>query len=144
MHARHTLHLSPPRCPSLSAAAHQVLLVNSDTASTAELVAGALHDELAAPLVGARTYGKGRSQRVVKLQDGSTLLVSTLRYFTPRHTSIDGVGLAPDVACEPRELAGARWQGGRLGGDEGGTSLLEDPCVRLAAQQLLPPRGQAL
>jgi len=63
----------------------QVVLVNRNTASTAELVAAALHDELAAPLIGTTTYGKGRSQRVVQLADGkSTLLVSTIKYFTPR------------------------------------------------------------
>jgi hypothetical protein len=63
----------------------QVVLVNRNTASTAELIAGALHDDLAAPLIGTTTYGKGRSQRVVHLADGmSTLLVSSIKYFTPQ------------------------------------------------------------
>eukprot|EP00775_Hariotina_reticulata_P013314 gene13314-13443_t len=46
----------------------------------------------------------GRSQRVVQLADGkSTLLVSTIKYFTPQGTVIDKVGLQPDVVCDPEE-----------------------------------------
>jgi C-terminal peptidase prc len=60
------------------------LLVNGGSASTSELLAGALRDELGALLVGERTFGKGRTQRVVGLADGSTLLVSTMAYKTPK------------------------------------------------------------
>lgn len=110
--------------------------MNHSTASTAELLAGALHDELKAPLVGETTYGKGRSQRVVRLSDGGTLLVSTLRYFTPRHAEIDGVGLVPDVACQPpADEAGAQWRGGAVE-DDAAVSLLDDPCIRLATERL--------
>lgn len=116
----------------------QVVLVNKATASTSELLAGALRDELSSPLIGTTTYGKGRSQRVVQLADGtSTLLVSTLKYFTPQHTDIDGVGLRPDVVCDPPQVVGQRWTGGRVGGEAvGGFSLLDDPCVKLAAERL--------
>jgi C-terminal processing protease CtpA/Prc len=116
----------------------QVVLVNRSTASTSELLAGALHDELSAPLIGTTTYGKGRSQRVVQLADGtSTLLVSTLKYFTPQHTEIDQVGLQPDLVCDPPEVVGGKWTGGRVDGEElGALSLLDDPCVKLAAEKL--------
>ncbi|WIA22215.1 hypothetical protein OEZ85_004545 [Tetradesmus obliquus] len=116
----------------------QVVLVNRSTASTSELLAGALHDELSAPLIGTTTYGKGRSQRVVQLADGtSTLLVSTLKYFTPQHTEIDKVGLKPDLVCDPPEVVGGKWTGGRVDGEgEGRLLLLDDPCVKLAAEKL--------
>jgi C-terminal processing protease CtpA/Prc len=111
----------------------QVVLVNHSTASTSELLAGALHDELRAPLIGTTTYGKGRTQRVIRLADGkSTLLVSTLKYLTPAHVAIDNVGLAPDVVCEPEAVLAQQWQGGK---QEAG-SLLDDPCIKLAAERL--------
>lgn len=107
--------------------------MNHSTASTSELLAGALHDELNAQLVGTTTYGKGRSQRVIPLADGkSTLLVSTLKYSTPAHTNIDNVGLAPDLVCEPEAIVAQQWQGGK---QEAG-SLLDDPCIKLAAERL--------
>lgn len=111
--------------------------MNHSTASTSELLAGALHDELHAPLIGTTTYGKGRTQRVIRLSDGkSTLLVSTLKYYTPQHSTIDGVGLAPDTVCSPDEVLGQQWVGGRFGEDGDGGSLLDDPCIKLAAQRL--------
>jgi C-terminal processing protease CtpA/Prc len=113
----------------------QAVLANHSTASTSELLAGALHDELKAPIIGTTTYGKGRTQRVIRLADGkSTLLVSTLKYFTPEHTTIDNAGLQPDVVCKPEEILGQQWLGGRVGEDVG--SLLDDPCIKLAAERL--------
>lgn len=56
----------------------QAILVNKVTASTSELLAGALHDDYGALLVGETTFGKGRTQRIITLTDGSTLLVSTV------------------------------------------------------------------
>lgn len=120
----------------LHSAAVQVVLVNHSTASTSELLAGALHDELKAPLIGTTTYGKGRSQRVVPLSDGkNTLLVSTLRYYTPEHSSIDEVGLAPDVKCDPQEVQGQQWLGGKVDEAAAAESLLDDPCIRMAAER---------
>lgn len=108
--------------------------MNHSTASTSELLAGTLRDELKAPLIGSTTFGKGRTQRVIRLADGeSTLLVSTLKYFTPQHSTIDVLGLQPDVVCKPEEVLGQQWVGGKVGP---GGSLLDDPCIRLAAQRL--------
>ncbi len=69
----------------------QVVLVNDGTASTSELLAGALHDAAGVPLVGEKTFGKGVTQRVVPLSDGSVLLVSTASYMTPNHTPVHKV-----------------------------------------------------
>jgi hypothetical protein len=69
----------------------QVILVNGGTASTSELLAGALHDAAGVPLVGEKTFGKGVTQRVVPLSDGSVLLVSTASYMTPNHMRVHKV-----------------------------------------------------
>ena len=76
----------------------QVVLVNGGTASTSELLAGALHDSAGVQLVGENTFGKGVTQRVVPLSDGSVLLVSTASYMTPRHMPVHKVSLTTEVS----------------------------------------------
>jgi C-terminal processing protease CtpA/Prc len=110
----------------------QVVLINGRTASTSELLAGALHDEYPALLLGERTFGKGRTQRVLPLKSGDTLLVSTAQYSMPHGAPVDKVGLAPDVACVPEEVVGEQWQAGEVGPG----SLLDDPCIVEAAKRL--------
>lgn len=109
-----------------------VVLVNGGTASTSELLAGALHDDVGAQLLGSRTFGKGRTQRVIRLSDGSALLVSIALYTTPAGTPVDKVGLTPDVACAPEGVGEERWFAGAVGGG----SLLDDPCIKLAVDRL--------
>ena len=72
------------------------VLVNQYTASAAEVVAGAIQDHDRAPLIGARTFGKGSVQVIVELQDGSSLHITSARWYTPNMRSLDGVGLMPD------------------------------------------------
>ena len=123
------------------------VLTNHNTASTAELLAGALRDGgPQATLVGERTFGKGRTQRVMQLQNdkeaGATLLVSTMRFATPTGVPIDGVGLEPAVACASPPAGFEVFRGGGGNGeDEDAESqmraLLEgDACVRWAAELL--------
>jgi carboxyl-terminal processing protease len=76
------------------------VLVNSGTASAAEVVAAALSYHERAILVGARTFGKGSVQAVLPLKDGSSLHVTTARWHTPQGESLDGEGLEPDLAIE--------------------------------------------
>jgi carboxyl-terminal processing protease len=73
-------------------------LIDGDTASAAEIVAGAIQDDGVGTLVGTRTFGKGVVQSVFPLPDGSAFKVTTARYTTPKGRDIDGVGIAPDVA----------------------------------------------
>ena len=75
----------------------QVVLVNGGTASASELLAGALHDAAGIPLIGEKTFGKGVTQRVVPLSDGSILLVSTASYMTPKHVPVHKVACLSDV-----------------------------------------------
>lgn len=77
-----------------------VVLVNEGTASASEILAGALKDNYGAEIVGKKTYGKGVIQTVYRLTDGSGLKITTDEYFTPNHTSINKVGIEPDVEVD--------------------------------------------
>ena len=77
-----------------------ILLVDGNTASAAEILAGALRDRKRAKLVGEKTYGKGSIQRIHRLSDGSALHVTFAKWFTPNDRAIDGQGLEPDVAVQ--------------------------------------------
>jgi len=80
------------------------VLVNGDTASAAEIVAGAIQDARAGTLVGERTFGKGLVQEAFALPDGAGMKLTVARYFTPSGRDIDRVGIVPDVVlAEPRE-----------------------------------------
>ncbi len=74
-----------------------VLLINEGSASSSEILAGALKDNGAATLVGTTTYGKGIAQSVSELKNGGTMKVSTYYFTTPDGDVINGVGVAPDV-----------------------------------------------
>lgn len=74
------------------------VLVNSGTASAAEILAGALQDYKRAPLIGEPTYGKGSVQAIRQLSDGSALHITTATWYTPKHNQIEGTGLQPDIA----------------------------------------------
>jgi carboxyl-terminal processing protease len=77
-----------------------VVLVDGDSASAAELVAGAIRDRGAGRLVGTKTYGKGVVQTMFPLPDGSAIKLTTARYFTPSGRNIDRAGLVPDLVVE--------------------------------------------
>ena len=78
------------------------LIVGPDTASSAEIFAGALHQQGRATLVGQRTYGKCSSQTDARLSDGSVLRYTNRDVLLPDGSSCSGAGLVPD-----REVSGA-------------------------------------
>jgi len=74
-----------------------ILLVDQGTAAAAELFASALNGNARADMVGERTLGRAARQQLVKLPDGSGLLLSSMRYLTPANAGIHERGLTPDV-----------------------------------------------
>ena len=77
--------------------ARMAVLVNSGSASSSEIVAGALKDLDRATIVGSQTYGKGSVQTVIPLSGGRALKLTTSRYFTPSGESIHQRGIMPDI-----------------------------------------------
>ena len=73
-----------------------VLLVNENSASAAEILAGALKDNKAATLIGTPTYGKGVSQMMGNTSDGYSYKISVNYFLTPDKSDIQGVGITPD------------------------------------------------
>lgn len=77
-----------------------VVLVNKNTASSSEILAGALKDLGEATIIGTNTYGKGVIQELLTFKDGSGLKVTVQEYFTPNRNKINGVGIQPDENIE--------------------------------------------
>lgn len=77
-----------------------VVLVNENTASSSEILAGALKDLEEATIVGTTTYGKGVIQQVISLRTGAGIKVTVEEYYTPNRNKINGVGIEPDEKVE--------------------------------------------
>ena len=77
-----------------------VVLVNENSASASEILAGAVKDTGRGTLVGMQTFGKGLVQRLFTLPDGSGINVTVQKYYTPNGTSIHGVGVTPDEVVQ--------------------------------------------
>ncbi|MBO6305725.1 MAG: S41 family peptidase [Selenomonadaceae bacterium] len=73
------------------------VLVDGNSASASEIIAGAIKDTNAGTLVGVKTYGKGSIQVVLPLMHSDAVKLTVAKYFTPNGESIDGVGIEPDV-----------------------------------------------
>ena len=74
-----------------------VVLVNEYSASSSELVAGAVQDNGRATIMGAQTFGKGSVQTIFELPGGGGMRLTTMRYYTPGGRSIQALGIDPDV-----------------------------------------------
>ena len=84
-----------------------VVLVNGNTASSSEIVAGALKDDGRATLIGSRTFGKGVVQEVMPLGGGASLRITVAAYRTPSGADINHKGIVPAIAV-PAAPAGGK------------------------------------
>jgi len=90
----------------VAADAPLVVLVDKNTASASEIVAGALQDRGRAKIVGTKTFGKGVFQEVIELSNGGALDITAGQYFTPSGRNLGGkgvktgAGIKPDVAAQ--------------------------------------------
>ncbi|HUV52180.1 MAG TPA: S41 family peptidase [Dehalococcoidia bacterium] len=80
-----------------------VVLVNSNSASASEVVAGALQDYERGVIIGTQTFGKGSLNHFRELSDGSAIYISIGRWFTPDGRQIEGHGLTPDIIIDRTE-----------------------------------------
>lgn len=74
-----------------------VVLVNSGSASAAEIVAGAIQDQRRGVIMGTDSFGKGSVQQIMPLDNGEGLKLTTALYYTPDGRSIQAQGISPDV-----------------------------------------------
>ncbi len=74
-----------------------VVLVDGNSASASEFLAGAIRDHEKGTLVGTTTFGKGIAQSLIDLRDGTAISITTEGYFLPKGDSIHGIGIEPDV-----------------------------------------------
>ena len=73
-----------------------VILINEKSASSSEILAAALKDSYGAVLVGEKSYGKGKVQQTIKLDDGSMAKYTSAKWLRPTGECIDEIGLTPD------------------------------------------------
>lgn len=77
-----------------------VVLIDMNSASAAEILAGAIQDYGIGTLVGTTTFGKGIVQQIIPFNDGSAVKLTISSYFTPNGRDIHEIGIEPDVVCE--------------------------------------------
>ncbi|KAK9055490.1 hypothetical protein SSX86_026573 [Deinandra increscens subsp. villosa] len=122
-----------------------VVLVNERSASASEILAGALHDNGRAKLIGNKTFGKGKIQSVTELHDGSALFITVAKYLSPALHDIDQVGITPDVQCTTGMLNSSKESGFMRKKSSVSSSLEGDSCILVAEHELdsQEPKGSA-
>lgn len=83
-----------------------VVLINQNSASASEILAGAIKDRNIGILVGEKSYGKGLIQTIFNLSDGYGLVLTTERYLTPSLYALDKKGLEPNLVIKYEEIEG--------------------------------------
>jgi carboxyl-terminal processing protease len=100
------------------------VLTDNGTSGPAELFAAALKDNKRASIVGERTLGRAGRQKLVRLPDGSSLLLTHLTYLTPSGAPLHEKGLMPDIAVEQPDV------------DFGAPAPTNDPTLEKAVEAL--------
>lgn len=81
-----------------------VILVNGGSASSSEILTGALKDNNRATVIGTQTFGKGVMQQIFTLQD-ALLKLTIAKYLTPNGDDINGIGITPNIEIQDTELS---------------------------------------
>jgi len=76
---------------------HLVILINNGSASSSEIVTGAVQDWKGGIILGEQSFGKASVQSLIPLKDGSALKLTTAKYYTPKGRGIHNIGIEPDV-----------------------------------------------
>ena len=92
------------RLPNYTGKKPLVVLINNNTRSAAEMLAGALQDNARAILLGKQTFGKGIVQRVWDLPDNTSVKISSAYYYLPLGRAIHGIGVKPDIIIDSEPL----------------------------------------
>lgn len=92
--------------PAFARTVPLAVLVNGSSASGAELLAGAIQDHGRGKVVGARTFGKGSIQTLIRLSEDSAIKLTIARYFTPKGREVQAQGIVPDVLAAPAPAKG--------------------------------------
>src|SRR5215469_13675944 len=130
-----------------------VVLINSASASAAEIVAGALQDQRRATVMGTRSFGKGSVQTIIPLEGRGALRLTTALYYTPSGRSIQGQGISPDIVVNvPKsqqvanavisfesDLYGALKNGGSLNPSTGASSASNARAANAEAEHPIKP-----
>lgn len=104
------------------------VIINENSASASEVLAGAIRDHKKGTLVGDKSYGKGVVQSIIEFGDGSAFKLTTAKYYTPCGDCIDGIGITPDIQVPLSEEAKMK--------NIGDLSIDEDDQLRAALQAL--------
>ena len=102
-----------------------VILINENTASASEILAAALKESYGATLIGETSFGKGKVQQTMKLDDGSMVKYTSAYWLTPNGTCIDGIGINPDYYIVNEEVT-----------DEDGNITIPDAQLNKAIEVL--------
>ena len=102
-----------------------VVLINENTASASEILAAALKESYGATIVGETSFGKGKVQQTMQLDDGSMVKYTSAYWLTPNGTCVDGVGISPDYYILNEEVT-----------DENGEVTIPDAQLNKAIEVL--------
>ena len=108
-----------------------MVLVDGQSASASEIVAGAIHDHHRGTIVGRKTYGKWSVQSIIHLPGETGLKLTTARFYSPDDQNYAGKGLRPDIEVpRPKDLRTTFYRGDSI------DKMLADPDIDRAYEVL--------